>query len=91
MFSAAACDIASGVAAWRRNKAVPTVSEMTLCFLDEDWRPVCPFIQQIFLSRERHFKKRLRTRHSSLAGWHIVEIFSITQVDQRGLNLVLPD
>lgn len=75
---------------WRRDKAMPTVTEVALSFLDEVWSRLWPVINLLYLACTYHFEMPLRMSHSSLVGWRNVEIFSIMPAHSGGLYPVLP-
>lgn len=65
------------LANWWRDKNIPTVSEVSISRVDEDWSQLSLIFKRRYWACKQYFETRLRMWHDWLVGSYNVESFSL--------------
>lgn len=77
--------LATLLATWWHDKAVPTVPGVSFFCFDKSWSRLWFLLERRYWARERHLKTGPSMGYSLLVDWHSVEIFSTIPASRGGL------
>lgn len=80
--------LAALLAIWRSDTVAPTVPNVPLSCLDEDWSQLWLVVQRRYWTREHHFEIFFRMHHNVLVVWHNIDMFSIMPANRSGLYTI---